>query len=175
MAGTEGLLELAGIAGVFIGFAALIAVRDAGATEVLEIAYMRTTVTMATLAVVAALLPVTLARFDLGKHAVWAASSAIVILGWIVAFVAMVRTPEYRTGLGNEIDASRARSPLLALAQWAPLVLYVGATLGIPAVILLDLAPGRDAALFFADVVLIILGAAWSLLTLVFLQHAESA
>ncbi len=175
MAGTEGFLELAGIAGVFIGFAALIAVRGGGATELAEIAYMRTTVTMATLAVVAALLPVTLARFDLGEHTVWAASTGLVILGWIVAFVAIARTPEYRTGMAAEIDASRARPRLLGLVQWAPWALYMGATVAIPAVILLGLVPGLDAALFFAEVVLIILGAAWSLLTLVFLQHAETA
>ncbi len=166
-------MELAGIAGLFIGFAALIAVRSGGATELAEIAYMRTTVTMATLAVIAALLPVTLARFNPGEHAVWALSSALVILSWIVAFGAIMRTSEYRTGMAIEIATSRSRPPLLALAEWAPLVVYVAATMGIPAVILLGFAPGVDAALFFADVVLIILGAAWSLLTLVFAQHAE--
>ena len=41
-------LELAGIAGVFVGFAALIAVRSGGPSEPLEVAPMRMMVSTAT-------------------------------------------------------------------------------------------------------------------------------
>ncbi len=58
-------LELAGIAGVFVGFGALIAVRSSGPSEPLEVAPMRAVVSLGMMAVIAALAPVTLGRFGL--------------------------------------------------------------------------------------------------------------
>ena len=75
MQDTDLFLELAGIAGVFVGFGALIAVRSGGGTELPEVAPMRM-VSMAMLTIVAALAPVTLARYDLTDHQVWALGSA---------------------------------------------------------------------------------------------------
>jgi hypothetical protein len=41
MQGTDVLLSLAEIAGVFVGFGALIAVRSGGTSEAFEVGYMR--------------------------------------------------------------------------------------------------------------------------------------
>ena len=53
-------IGLAGIAGVFVGFGALIAVRSGGASGRMEVGYTRGMVVFGVLAVVAALAPVTL-------------------------------------------------------------------------------------------------------------------
>jgi hypothetical protein len=76
MQDAELFLSLAGIAGVFVGFAALIAVRSGGPSDPLEVAPMRMLVSMAMLTIVAALAPVALGRYDLTDHEVWALSSA---------------------------------------------------------------------------------------------------
>lgn len=60
--------ELAGIAGVFVGFSALIAIRTGGASDTFEVAYMRGVVSVGLLTIVAALAPVTLSRYPLEDH-----------------------------------------------------------------------------------------------------------
>jgi hypothetical protein len=121
------------------------------------------------LTVVAALAPVSLGRFDLAGHEVWALSSAIVLAGWLVLVVAMARTPEYRTNVATELEAGRAalRSPgtILGIAAF---VVYVVAGLLPPVIIVLGVAPDLEAALYFTVLVLVLLLAAWSLMSLVF-------
>ena len=73
--------------GVFVGFAALIAVRSVGPTEPLEVAPMRVLVSMAMLTILAALAPVALDRYDLTDHQVWALGSALILGGWLLFLV----------------------------------------------------------------------------------------
>ena len=98
---------LAGIAGVFVGFAALIAVRSGGPTDPLEVAPMRMMVSMAMLTIVAALAPVTLVRYDLTDHQVWALSSALILVGWLLILAVSARTPEYRAGWSTSMAETR--------------------------------------------------------------------
>ncbi len=170
------LLSLAEIAGVFVGFGALIAVRSGGASEVAEIAYMRAVVSMGMLTIVVALAPVTLARYDLSTHQVWALSSALVLVGWLVWFVSMARTPEYRANMAAEIEADRATRPRwLVVVTAVAFVLYLGAMALATVIILLGLRPELEAALYVTVVVLILLGAGWSLLSLVFGRRGSQA
>lgn len=177
MPDTELLMPLAEIAGVFVGFGALIAVRRGGPTEPEEVARMRIVVSMGMLAVVAALAPGTLVRFDLGEHSVWALSSALVLTGWMLMLVASLRTPEYRMGWASEIEATRtaARSRWLDLAGWALYGVYMLVSLVTPIVVLLEVAPELEAALYYTLVVLILLGAGWALLRLVFAQRVPES
>ena len=88
-------MELAGIAGVFVGFGALIAVRGGGASDAFEVAYMRGVVFLGLLTIVAALAPVTLGRYDLDTHQVLAVSGVVLMVGVGGGFAAMSRTPEW--------------------------------------------------------------------------------
>jgi len=156
-------MELAGIAGVFVGFGALISVRAGGASDAFEIAYMRGVVSFGLLTIVAALAPVTLGRYDLAEHQVWALSSVVVVVGLIAVTVLNALTPEYRD---ETATATRSRW-LRMLAMGAVAVLMLAAALA-PLVIILGLAPGYEAALFFTAVVVILLFDALQLLQLVF-------
>jgi hypothetical protein len=164
-------LGLAGIAGVFVGFGALIAVRSGGPTEPQEVTPVRGIVSMGMLAVLAALDPVTLARFDLTEHQVWGLSSALMLLGWFAIMLALVRTPEYKPNAVAMLEADRARPRWLVVIEGVVWGLYVLAALITPVVIILGLVPELEAALYFAAVVLILLGAGWFLLVLVFAQR----
>lgn len=172
MQDTDVLIPLAEIAGVFVGFGALIAVRTGGPTEPLVVAPMRMMVSMGMLTIVAALAPGAVSRFDVTGHQLWALSSALVLAGWLVMLVASLRTPEYRTGWAAEIGKERAQHPgLLVMVDWVVYGLYMLASLLSPIVIVLGVVQDLEAALYYALVVLILLGAGWVLLGLVFMER----
>lgn len=160
---------LAGIAGVFVGFAALIAVRSGGPTDPLEVAPMRMMVSMAMLTIVAALAPVALGRYDLTDHQVWALSSALILACWLLIVVVNSRTPENRAGWATSIAA--AKLALSDVAYWASYALYMIVLVVVPIIIVLGVAPELEAALYVTVVVLFLLGAGWILLELVFAQR----
>lgn len=64
MVDAELLVPLAEIAGMFVGFGALIAVRSSGPTQPLELAPMRSMVSLGMLTIAAALAPRTLGGFS---------------------------------------------------------------------------------------------------------------
>jgi hypothetical protein len=164
---------LAGIAGVFVGFAALIAVRSGGPTDPLEVAPMRMIVSMAMLTIVAALAPVALGRYDLTDHQVWALSSALAWVGLALGFAMSARTPEYRAGWSISIAETRLK--LGDVLYWAFFALYIIVLLVAPIIIMLGVAPDLEAALYFTYVVLILLGPGWALLMLVFSQRLPAS
>jgi hypothetical protein len=164
---------LAGIAGVFVGFAALITVRSGGPSDPLEIAPMRVMVSMAMLTIVAALAPVTLVRYDLTDHQVWVLSSALILIGWLLIFVASARTPEYRASWATSMAESRL-SPG-DVAGGIAYGLYMIVALVVPIIIMLGVAPDLEAALYFTVVVLILLGTGATLLGLVFMQRGPAS
>ncbi len=169
-------LELAGIAGVFVGFGALIAVRSGGASGPAEIAPMRAMVSMGVLGVVGALAPVTLSRYGVAGHELWAVSSGLLFAGWVVAFVAMMRTPEYSQGWAQQLEATRTTRPKpITIVEGAAYVIYMLASLLGPIAIAVGLAPDQEAALYFTVVVLVLVGAAWTLLSLVFAQRPATS
>jgi hypothetical protein len=130
---------------------------------------MRAVVSLGVLAVVAALAPVTFGRFDLDEHQVWSLSSGLALLGEFVLGATMVRTPEYRASWAKEVRTPRPR--WLTAFGGAAYVLLLMALVLTPVAIILGPAPELEPALYFAFVVVILLGAAWSLLELVFAQR----
>jgi uncharacterized membrane protein len=159
-------MELAAIAGVFVGFGALIAVRSGGASESQEVAPVRVTVAMGVMAIIGALAPVTLGRYDLADHQILALSSVLVLVGTIGMSLMHVRSPEYKA-----YTASRGlrRSDAIGLVAWVALV---GGMALAPIIIVLGVAPDLEAALYFTVLVLILLLAAWALLSLVFARRS---
>jgi hypothetical protein len=157
-------MELAGIAGVFVGFGALISIRGGGASGNLEVGMLRGTVSFGALTIVAALAPVTLGHYGVTEHGTWALSSVLVLIGNVAMLAAMARTPEYRANRGAGYGGSRwlALVDLLAMALWV-LATFLG-----PIVIVLGVVPDLEAALYFTAVVVLLFEAALVLLTLVY-------
>ncbi len=166
-------LSVAGIAGVFVGFGALIAVRSGGPSEVEEVAYMRTVVALGMLTVVAALAPVALGRYALTDHQVWALGSALALVGLLGMIAVSARTPEYRAGWATSVAAARLTPG--DLVGWAFYVLYMLVMVLAPIIIMLGVAPDLEAALYFTYTVLILLGAGWTLLSLVYMQRRPAS
>ena len=168
MPGTEGFLELAGIAGVFVGFGALIAVRSGGASDAFETTYMRFVVWLGMLTVVAALAPVTLGPYGLGEHEVWVLSCAILVAAYLAMGIVNVRMPESRA-----VDAAASRTH--KVAEYGISVLLGIPTLIAVILIVLGLRPELEAALYRTVVVLVLLGAGGTLLYLVYSQRRPQA
>jgi hypothetical protein len=170
-------MELAGIAGVFVGFGALIAVRSGGASGREEVAGVRGVVSMAALTIVAALAPVTLSRYELTEHQVWALSAMLVLVGLVVMIGAMARTPEYRASWSAAVEADRTaqRPRWLVAVEGMAYVLLMLAWVVIPIIVVLGVAPDVEAALYFTVVVLSLAMAGWTMLALVYSQRGPSA
>ena len=159
-------IELAGIAGVFVGFGALIAVRSGGASEPQEVSPVRITVAMGVMTIIGALVPVTLGRYGLADHQVLALSSVLVLGGSFGIALVHVRSPEFRAYMA--LSGRLKPSDAVGIVSW---VLLVGGMALAPVVIVLGVAPELEAALYFTVLVLFLLLAAWALMSLVFAQR----
>jgi hypothetical protein len=155
-------LSLAGIAGVFVGFGALIAIRGGGPTEDYDVASVGMVVWGGITVIFVALVPVTLSRFDLSGHALWLACSLIaLVLFWIGNEVVGRVSRELRALKTMYPRRTRWWMELVGMAFWAPMTVALVA-------IILGLLPDQEPALYFASVVLLLLMDAWLLLLLVF-------
>lgn len=121
-------VTIAEIAGVFVGFAALIAVTRRSEIDASQLGQIRAVVTIGLLVVVAALVPVGLGAYEIAGHTLWLVSSIVyLVLNWTVIYLAL-RRPENR-----QLAAAQARTkPLMAALFWvmeipvqAPLLLIV--------------------------------------------------
>ena len=156
------LVQLAAIAGVFVGFGALIAVRSGGASDAHETAYIRSIVTSAVWVAVVALAPVTLGRYGLTGHALWMPCSLLALVLLLGVFILNRRTPEMRQELvaRSRADPETAVDALLLIGLVVPLFLVA-----------LGPVPDQEPALYLTVVELGLLGTAAALLFLVFSQR----
>jgi hypothetical protein len=171
MQDTELFLSLAGIAGVFVGFGALISTREGGASEPQEVSAVRVVVAMGVMTIIGTLAPVTLGRYDLTDHQVLALSSVLVLVGSLGMTFIHIRTPEYKAFMATPMGRSR----IVEVVQLAAWVLLVGGAILAPIVIVLGVAPELEAALYFTVLVLLLLVAAWALMSLVFMQRRPAS
>jgi hypothetical protein len=165
------LVQLAGIAGVFVGFGALISVRSGGPSEAGEVSGMRWVVSLAIWAVVAALAPVIVSRYDIAGHELWLACSLLTLVLFAVMFAVNAQAPENRAERAAFLAATPRATAMVVVVQavptiWLPTVSIVLAL----ALVVLGLFPDQEPALYLTAVAVSLFGAALSLLLLVFLQ-----
>jgi hypothetical protein len=168
------LVQLAGIAGVFVGFGALISVRSRGPTEADEVSSMRWVVSLGIWVVIAALAPVIVSRYDSAGHDLWLACSLVALVLFVVMVAVNGRAPETRAGRAAAL-AAPPRAIAMGLLQavavvWLPMATIVLAL----ALVALDLFPDQEPALYLTAIAAGLFGAALTLLGLVFLQPYPS-
>ena len=168
MQDTDLFLAMAEIAGVFVGFGALIGTRGGGSTDPFEVAPVRMVVSLGVMTMAAGLAPVTLSRYDVADRHVWLLCSILTLVGYVTVGFIAARTPEYRTVFAT------ARTTGAAVIESIATVLVVGAMALALIVVVLGVAPELDASLYLTAVVLILLQAAWTLLEVVF-SHMRPA
>jgi hypothetical protein len=157
------LVQLAGIAGVFVGFGALISVRAGGASDAHEVTYIRAVVSVAIWVVVAALAPVIVSRYDLAGHELWLACSLLALVLLLGQWIVNERTTESR-----ELGAAYSRAQTIGtVASYLGLMIP---TIGALILVVLDLFPDQEPALYITAVGLGLVLGALTLLMLVFSQ-----
>ena len=144
-------MELAGIAGVFVGFGALIAIRSDGTTGSWDVASIGMIVWGGAQVIILALTPVAISRFAVPSHALWASCSALfLVVFWILTELLERSFPERMAMRAAWPIRARWRLEVVGLVVLFPMHLAL-------VVILLGVAPGAEAALYFGALVLLLL------------------
>ena len=166
MQDTDLFLSLAEIAGVFVGFGALIAVRSGGAMGVSEVNGIRWVVTTGIWVVIVALAPTIVSRYGIAGHQLWLASSLVALALLIVMIVVFARTPENVAVLAENLATVPPALTVLVMVPtfWLPLVL-LGLAL---ALVVLGPFPNQEQALYLTAVALGLLMSALGLFVAVF-------
>ncbi len=160
-------LSLAEIAGVFVGFGALISVRSGGTSDTHEVSNIRPVVSLAICVVVAALAPVIISRYALAGHELWLVCSLITLVLFIGLWIVNYRTPEMR----EEVAAAPTAEIVREVAANALLVIPM---IGVLILVVLGLFPDQEPALYLTAVGLILFLDALNLLILVFSQRQSA-
>jgi hypothetical protein len=158
---TDFLIALAEIAGVFVGFGALISVTDRGPIDPARRGQVRTVVLIGLVVMVAALFPVGLSRYGLADADLWWWSSlAFFALIWTAILLA-IQNRQHR----EEALSQLRKNPVSGVAFW----LFLEVPVQVPLVLaLLGLYPGLEPAFYATAVVLNLFEAAFVLAQLVF-------
>jgi hypothetical protein len=145
------LLSLAEIAGIFVGFGALIALRSGATADPAEVAFVGMVVWIGIQVVAGALAPVAISRFGVTGHALWLTCSVMVLaLFWIVDELVKRLSPERRAILDAMPRKVRARQELIGVPFWLPMNIAL-------VLIVLGVLPVHEEALYFAALVLLLL------------------
>ncbi len=156
-------VAIAEIAGVFVGFGALIAVTRRDEVEAQQLGQIRAVVTLGLVVVVAALTPVALVRYGFDERTMWAASSLVfLVLIWVV-IVLSLRAPENR-----ELMVRQARTrPVTAAVFWLLLEIPIQLPLLLAVI---GANPTLDPAFYMTALVFHLFEAAFVLAQLVYSQ-----
>ncbi len=160
MQGTELFLSLAEIAGVFVGFGALISIRSGGTNEAHEVTYIRSVVSLGIWVVVVALAPVIISQYGLGTHELWLVCSLLGLVLYVGMWIVNERTTESR-----ELGTSYSRAEMVGVV--ASNLAFTGLMVATLVVIVLGLFPNQERALYLSAVALVLSLGAFTLLLLV--------
>jgi hypothetical protein len=144
------LAQLAGIAGVFVGFGALISVRSGATMATSEFNSIRWVVTIAIWVVIVALAPVIVSRYDIADHALWLACSLVALVLLAIMIVVYGRAPENRADVSETLAATPRVLLVVGAAStfWLPTATLVLAL----ALVVLGLFPDQEPALYLTAV-----------------------
>jgi hypothetical protein len=168
MSDTELLIPLAEIAGVFVGFGALIAVRSGGPSDPHEVTYLRSVVTLGVWVVIAAIAPVIVGRYGVTGHELWLVCGLLGLVLYLGLWIVNERTSEAREIWPTYSRAQAAREMALFWAFTAPAI-------GALALVVLGLFPDQEPALYLTAVGLVLSLGAITLLFLALSQRRVAA
>lgn len=164
MPNAELLIHLAEIAGVFVGFGALISIRSDTTKDEYEVTMIRLIVWTGIVVVLTALFPVVLANYGIGGHGLWVASSVLfLVLWWVGTWVMERLSPERSRYLATLPRRSRIRVEIPPLFLWIPMNIAL-------VLVLFGSFPDQEPVLYVTAVALNLIMDALLLLYLVFRQ-----
>ncbi len=164
-------LSLAEIAGVFVGFGALIATRSGG-METREVSDLRWVMSSAIWVVVAALAPIFVSRYGVTGHALWLTCSLLALVLLAIMVVVNGWAPESREEAAVTFATTSPGEVLVVagLTFWVPLACLVL----VLAIVAVGSFPDREQPLYLTAVALGLLMSALGLFVAVFWQRRPS-
>ncbi|HSL26072.1 MAG TPA: hypothetical protein VLA54_07285 [Acidimicrobiia bacterium] len=148
MPDTELFFHLAEIAGVFVGFGALISIRSERSGDDFEVVMIRFIVWFGILVVVTALVPVILSQFSVTGHGLWVAGSVVYLVLWWGGGTVLDRMNPERTRVLTRLQGkARIRVEIPAVPMW--LSAHIALVL-----VLLGVLPDKEPALYLTAVAL---------------------
>jgi hypothetical protein len=151
MADTEIFLSLAEIAGVFVGFGALIALRSSGPGEMIDVLMIGMVVWTAIAVVVMSLAPVVIAEFGVTGHPLWLTCSVVALLLFFAGDSVVTHVSKERRAFLAVATMRRRWKAELAVG----VVTWIPATVAL-ALVVLGVFPDQERALYFLAVALIL-------------------
>lgn len=164
----ELFVALAGIAGVFVGFGALISIAPRKEIEAFQLDRIRGVVTIGLVVTVAALVPVGIGRYGITGHNLWFTCSLIFLSLNLAVIILSLRRPETK---GLMIAEIRAR-PRMTLFFWFTLE----APVIVPLILaLLGLYPNLEPAFYTTALLFSLFEATFILAQIVYSQVGPSS
>ncbi len=163
---TELFVHFAEIAGVFVGFGALISLRSTRPTDVHDVVYLEAVLGLGVWVMITALVPIALNRYGVHDHALWLWSALGSLVIWLILLIVFTRRPESRALNRNPEFVDRV-FPIIGL----PLHLVIAASL---ILIILGVWRRLDEALYVTALVAAVVFAGYALLASVMSQQHDA-
>lgn len=156
-------IHLAEIAGVFVGFGALIAIRSGPLRELSDIRWVMTT---GIWVVIAALCPIIVSRYGTSGHELWLVNSILALITFAIMLVVNSTTPEIKSDRAETF----ATTPMAVILLWAVPTIWlpVGALVVTLVIVALGLFPSQEEAIYVTAVGLGLFMGAMGLFSTVF-------
>jgi hypothetical protein len=153
---TELFVHFAEIAGVFVGFGALISLRSARPTDLHDVVYIQGVLALGVWVVIFALVPIAVARYGVHGDALWRPCALVALAIWVIFVIAFSRTAASRT-----INRSPERLDRLFPVVGLPLHVVIAGSL---VLIIFGVRPGIDEALYITALAAGVIFAGYTLL-----------
>jgi hypothetical protein len=163
---TELFVHFAEIAGVFIGFGALISLRSAHVTDVHDVVYLQAVLALGVWVVVSSLVPVVVSRYGVVGHGLWLPSAVVALVIWLAFLAAFARRSDTRA-LNRSQEPLDRFFPVVGL----PLHLVIAGSL---ALIVLGRWPSTEPALYVTALAAGVVFAGYTLLVYVMSQKHDT-
>jgi hypothetical protein len=164
----EVFIGIAHIAGIFVGFGALISLTRKNEIEVSQLGRIRSIVTTGLTVIVAALIPIGINRFGVTGHNLWFTCSLIYLCLNFAVGIFSLRNPENRKVAITQLRSNPATTVMFYLLLEIPLQILL-------ILVLIGLYPDLEPALYTAALFFNLFEAVVVLTQLVYLQVEGSS
>ncbi|MFC5788370.1 hypothetical protein EDM22_13070 [Agromyces tardus] len=139
---TDLFVHFAEIAGIFVGFGALIGLRSTRVTDLHDVVYLKSVLALGVWVVIFALLPIVVSRYGVDDHALWLSCAAAALVIWVVGVFGLNRMAEWRAfNRSQDLEPVDRFFPVIGL----PLHLITAGSL---VLIVIGIRPAIDEALY---------------------------
>ncbi|WP_448006483.1 hypothetical protein [Agromyces bauzanensis] len=137
---TDLFVHFAEIAGIFVGFGALIGLRSAHVTDLHDVIYLKSVLMMAIWVVIFALVPIIVQQYGVHDHALWLPCAVAALVTWLLGAIGLSRSADMRA-FNKNLEPLYRFLPVVGV----PMHLIIASSL---ALIIIGALPTVDEALY---------------------------